>query len=83
MAKGQSAGGCFFSSVRRKRFCFSTASPLLWYIVGERGAAYSCFLTKQTGGSRKSRPEGLLQNRLNKKNEIDFPERGCLSHFLL
>ena len=26
---------------------------------------------------------GLLQNSPNEKNEIDFPERGCLSHFLL
>ena len=26
---------------------------------------------------------GLLQNSANEKNEIDFPERGCLSHFLL
>ena len=26
--------------------------------------------------------KGLLQNSPN-KNEIDFPERGCLSHFLL
>jgi hypothetical protein len=27
--------------------------------------------------------KGLLQNSANEKNEIDFPERGCLSHFLL
>ena len=26
---------------------------------------------------------GLLQNRPNDKNEIDFPERGCLSHFFV
>ena len=26
---------------------------------------------------------GLLQNSPKRKNEIDFPERGCLSHFLL
>ena len=26
---------------------------------------------------------GLLQNSPNEKNEIDFPERGGLSHFLL
>ena len=24
-----------------------------------------------------------MQNSANEKNEIDFPERGCLSHFLL
>ena len=26
---------------------------------------------------------GLLQNSTDEKNEIDFPKRGCLSHFLL
>ena len=25
---------------------------------------------------------GLLQNSTNAKNEIDFPQRDCLSHFL-
>ena len=28
-------------------------------------------------------PKGLLQNSTDEKNEIDFPKRGCLSHFLL
>ena len=31
-----------------------------------------------SGGSR-----GLLQNSSNEKNEIDFPERGYLSHFVV
>jgi hypothetical protein len=30
---------------------------------------------------KQAKMKGLLQNSPNEKNEIDFPERGCLSHF--
>ena len=31
----------------------------------------------------KIKKKGLLQNSPNEKNEIDFPQRGCLSHFFV
>ena len=34
-------------------------------------------------GTESVKSMGLLQNSTDEKNEIDFPKRGCLSHFLL
>ena len=42
-----------------------------------------CVLFKNIIEFNMRMSQGLLQNSANEKNEIDFPERGCLSHFLL
>ena len=59
-------------------------------IIQENGSCLFCGsdVAKAFGYSNTSKAltdhcRGLLQNSTDEKNEIDFPKRGCLSHFLL